>query len=166
MKRIRKIGKRKLVILLFISVIGVALAGMSLYISTPSGCLTCHEMRPFYDAWISSAHQDVDCHECHKAGTRFYIRDLIKHIQGVNVTEIEAEPPTSSSNQQCFTCHKSYLPNQPEEPSDISCLNCHDINHYKHIIEISGDYDCSTCHGDHTMNVKEETCKSCHSEVQ
>lgn len=156
-----KIGRRKFIILLFAVIIVTASAGSFAYVSTPRGCLTCHEMKPFYDTWKASAHQELECHKCHVQDIGAYIKVFIKHLQGVNASEIEAEPPISPSNQQCLACHKS-LPSHSEEPSDISCLSCHEIEHYEHIIKISDNYDCSTCHDDHTMTVDEETCESCH----
>lgn len=155
-----KMGRKKFIILLFVVVLAAS-AGSFAYIRTPTGCLTCHEMKPFYDDWKASAHQELDCHECHTEDIGTYIKDAIRHIQGVNASEIESEPPESPSNQMCLTCHKS-LPNRPKEPFEINCLSCHKIYHYEHIIEISGNYDCSTCHDDHTRIVKEETCTSCH----
>jgi hypothetical protein len=152
----------KLILLLFIVIVPVVSAVSFVYISTPNGCLTCHEMKTAYDTWKASTHQELDCHKCHIADINSYVNDFIKHLQSVNASEIEAEPPASPSNQQCLTCHVS-LPSQSDKPSDISCLSCHEINHYEHIIKIPGNYGCSTCHGDHMMTVKEETCNSCHS---
>jgi len=162
-----RIGRKKFVVLLFGVIVVATSAGSLAYLSTPDGCTTCHEMKPFYDAWKASAHQDVDCHKCHTADTplqavEILANDFIKHIGGVNVSEIEQEPPMSPANEVCLACHKS-LPSHSEKSTDITCLSCHDIAHYEHVIKIGENYDCSTCHEDHTMVVKESTCKSCHN---
>ncbi len=162
-----KIGKKKFILLLIGVIVVAGSAGSLAYMSTPEGCVTCHEMTPYYETWQASAHKDEDCHECHTAESplqiiEIFANDLIKHVQSVNASEIEQEPPMSPSNRVCLTCHES-LPDHPEEPSDLVCLSCHDINHYEHIAKISSRYDCSTCHDDHTMVVKEETCRSCHN---
>ena len=40
-------------------------AGAAEYTSRPSFCPTCHYMETFYQSWRSSAHNKVDCVECH-----------------------------------------------------------------------------------------------------
>ncbi|MBK8550119.1 MAG: NapC/NirT family cytochrome c [Ignavibacteria bacterium] len=35
------------------------------YTSRPSFCPTCHYMETFYQSWKTSAHNKVDCVECH-----------------------------------------------------------------------------------------------------
>ena len=35
------------------------------YTSRPSFCPTCHYMETFYQSWRTSAHNKVDCVECH-----------------------------------------------------------------------------------------------------
>jgi trimethylamine-N-oxide reductase cytochrome c-type subunit TorC len=159
-----EIGRKKFLIILIVVVLLVGSAGSYFYISTPTGCTTCHEMKPFYETWISSDHMEVDCHECHTADIGFYMNDMIKHLQGTDASEIEGNPPTSTSNQQCLVCHVDPLPEKKEGGSKIECFTCHEVSHYKHVLEIPGDYDCSTCHEDHTMIVLEETCRSCHDE--
>ncbi|MCK5557922.1 MAG: NapC/NirT family cytochrome c, partial [Candidatus Hydrogenedentes bacterium] len=32
---------------------------------SPKFCVTCHYMRPYYEAWRVSTHNDVSCVECH-----------------------------------------------------------------------------------------------------
>jgi hypothetical protein len=122
-------------------------------------------MAPFYEDWKASAHQDIDCHTCHEYGLDAKLASFIKHIQGVDASEIEQEPPGSPSDELCMTCHEG-LPTSSENIPDITCMNCHEVDHYKHILKISGDYDCSSCHTDHTLIVEEETCLSggCHGQ--
>lgn len=157
------VSKKKLIILSFVAIVLVGSAGLFTYIGTPNGCLLCHEMTPFYDTWEVSAHQEVDCHDCHhQSDIGSYINELVVHIQGVNASEIEIDSSTPLLNEQCIVCH-SNLTNKLETPSDISCFSCHDIAHYEHVVKITGDYDCSTCHDDHTMTVKEATCITCHN---
>ena len=45
--------------------LGIVAFIMVEYTATPEFCVTCHYMRPYYDAWKTSKHDHVPCVECH-----------------------------------------------------------------------------------------------------
>jgi hypothetical protein len=82
-----KVPRKRHILLLVVVALTASLVGSYSYISTPTGCTTCHEMAPFYEDWKASAHQDIDCHTCHEYGLDAKLASFIKHIQGVDASE-------------------------------------------------------------------------------
>lgn len=151
-----KITKKTIVVVLVVvvGVLGVAGAAMSSYTHKPESCGTmCHEMQPFYDSLVVSAHGQagvMDCHECHRP-EGLPIGHGIAHVKGISASEIEDEIPESPKSEWCMECHKSYP-----------------AGHEEHIMwmdqkfpEYSG-YECIVCHDDHRITVRAESCTICH----
>ncbi|MHC1635276.1 MAG: hypothetical protein ACXQTS_01455 [Candidatus Methanospirareceae archaeon] len=180
-----------LVIVVTIAVIlGVAMMpAIEHEMTKPEGCRNCHEMIPYYDSLQVSAHKGMDCHECHRyyiPKMFLYMGHALHHLQflqksakeGISLEElakeIEDKPPASPKNEYCMECHGrggAPIPADKVSSHDISCFECHyQTSHTGHEIskykgyespDYSG-YECVACHDDHIMEVKEETCKSCH----
>jgi len=146
-----------LVVLVTVGVIGGAAVMMPIMMEEmhkPESCSKmCHEMQPFYDSLVVSAHGRagvMDCHECHRP-EGLPIGHGIAHIKGIVASEIEDEIPEAPKNEYCMECHEQY----PE-------------GHKEHITwmgqrfpEYSG-YECIICHDDHRITVKPESCIICH----
>ena len=158
----------------------------------PESCgANCHEMQPFYDSLMVTSHAEVDCHDCHKPHKPemfLYIGEALHHVEGMaegmtegksldetyaNMAEqVENEPPASPKNEYCMECHSEHKkPTEKIADTTISCFKCHGtIEHTAHKIGEyksyeSPDYtgfECAACHNDHDMDVKENTCWTCH----
>jgi nitrate/TMAO reductase-like tetraheme cytochrome c subunit len=159
----------KLVCLALIVLFSGCSLGMLQYTHNPRFCLSCHVMKPYYDAWASSSHNKVSCVECH------YQPGLKYELQG----KIDA------LNQVVAYWTGRYDTKFYAEISDESCLRsgCHDKRLIEGPIEFkrgikfdhAGHYGkpmrgiqlrCTSCHsqivqGNH-MAVTEETCFLCH----
>src|SRR6266545_3885262 len=60
-------GYRRFFLFFGIYILGflVLTAAAAEYTSRPGFCPTCHYMESFYQSWRTSAHNKVDCVECH-----------------------------------------------------------------------------------------------------
>jgi len=136
---------------------------------SPRFCLSCHIMKPYYDAWAESSHKDVNCLECH------YPPTLGGHIS--------SKFRAISQVVQYFTA--SYGTRLWAEIPDEACLRegCHDtrllsgkvtfkegiaFDHAFHLGEMrrGKKLRCTSCHsqiviGTH-IEVTESVCFTCH----
>ncbi|HDN68475.1 MAG TPA: hypothetical protein ENG23_02705 [Methanomicrobia archaeon] len=194
-----------LVVVVTLGVVVGAVAGVTVVMPKmmeemhkPEACAeNCHEMVPYYDSLQESAHEGVDCHECHKPhGPEIFMvmGHALHHAEGMVVgmtegksseeifeemaEEIEEKPPASPKREICEECHKpgggegeARAASEQIADPEISCFKCHSsILHEAHPIgEYSayespdyGEFSCVACHNDHDVNVKEETCGTCH----
>ena len=151
-----------LVVLLLLS------GGFVYYTSLPRFCPTCHIMRPYFESWKISSHNEVSCTECHYTpGLR---NEILAKFEGLSMTV------------QYLTGTHGPLP--WAEVEDASCLRsgCHEtrllegkvdfigvtFNHRPHLTEIrrGKTLKCASCHsqivqGLH-ITVTESTCFLCH----
>jgi len=106
----------------------------------------CHIMRPYYDSWSKSAHNDVRCVECH------YEPGLIGHIKGkINGLTQFFSYETSS---------EGYPGQLYAKVSDENCLICHEKRIFSSDINFNG---INFTHSDHPISL---TCITCHSDVK
>ena len=152
------ITKKMVVVGLVVVVIVLAVAGaaMSSYMHKPESCSKmCHEMQPFYDSLEVSTHGTagvMDCHYCHRPEGA-PIGHGIEHIKGIEASEIEDEIPEAPKSEFCLECHGGAK--YPEGHKEhISWMG-------ERFPEYSG-YECITCHDDHKLTVRPETCTICH----
>jgi len=119
-------------------VVGLALLFVSVAIATdrPEFCPTCHEMRPFYDAWRTSPHNEVWCIDCHidqGIPARFAhkwiaLREVRAHLAGD--TAFPRPAPPEIPDARCVRCHKD-VPETTDGFSHAdhaekgSCAQCH-----------------------------------------
>ncbi|VVB86849.1 Class III cytochrome C family protein [uncultured archaeon] len=123
----------------------------------------CHIMRPYYDSWSESAHNNVRCIECH------YEPGLIGHLKGkINgLTQFFSYETTNSekytgqlsakvTDENCLACHEKRI------FSSDNNFNGVNFTHSNHPIELS----CITCHSDvkHAPTIK-AICSSCHESM-
>ena len=57
--RLVQVSMAGLLLLIIVTVIAVHLT------EQPTFCKTCHNMRPYYQAWKTSKHNNVECVKCH-----------------------------------------------------------------------------------------------------
>ncbi len=109
----------------------------------------CHIMRPYYDSWSTSSHNDVPCVDCH------YKPGLIGHIEGkINGLMQFYQYETSSED---------YSGELFAKVSDENCLACHEKRIFSSNVSFNG---INFSHSDHLLEPKrgiQLTCTSCHS---
>lgn len=117
------------------------LAAMATSVATDrsSFCPTCHEMRPYHDAWADGSHKDTDCVQC--------------HVDSGFVARIASKPIVLKEVWSHFTGDTSFPRQVPARVPDSRCTPCHEqvvvkgapgaFDHKIH--ETYGD--CQYCHG-------------------
>lgn len=92
----------------------VLLASVGVYrvTASPSFCNSCHEMRPYRDAWAAGTHDQVPCAKCHVApGIGAQVRDKFETLREV-VVHTTGDPKFPSratrpvSSRRCLRCHR------------------------------------------------------------
>ena len=127
---------------ILLGLVGVASASVPAFKASeaPAFCNTCHEMKPYYEAWQTGAHKTVDCVDCHvDPGTVDHVthkvtaaKELLVHVTG--------DPKFPGGNAKV-----------PDE----RCLKCHgDIGTKKTASGFS-----------HARHMKQAACVACHRGV-
>lgn len=110
----------------------------------PSFCNGCHEIKPYYDSWVTSTHADVNCLTCHvEQGLGSAVRmrvDAVQHAFAHLFAGKTIGKPgpalVSRSGKTCLTCHIA--------ERDITPSGDLIISHPKHLV-LKG-ISCSDCH--------------------
>jgi nitrate/TMAO reductase-like tetraheme cytochrome c subunit len=143
--------------------------GMLQYTHNPRFCITCHIMKPYYQAWATSSHNKVSCVECHyQPGLKYEIRgkldalnQVVAYLTGSYNTKFYAEIDDASCMRQ--GCHTTRLIEGPIEfKRGIKFDHAQHYGHKQRGIQLR----CTSCHsqivqGNH-MAVTEFTCFLCH----
>ncbi|MFQ6082643.1 MAG: cytochrome c3 family protein [Candidatus Aminicenantia bacterium] len=138
---------RKTFIILFLIVLGIFIAGNLLFFGIshfPKSCTTCHFMKPYFDQWKASSHNQATCLKCHPYKIPFITVATIKY----------------------FT--KTYNPRPHANVKDKTCLKggCHDKRLIESRASLKGGivFD----HNQHwgiKKRGKELRCTSCHYQI-
>ncbi len=165
-------GWRRFLLLtgIYIGLFLVLLAISAEYTSRPSFCPTCHYMETFYQSWRTSAHNKVDCVECHFepgiSGTiRGKLNGLVQIVNYVSLSYKKRKPWAEIPDNTCARsgCHeKQALQDTTYEFKGIQ------FNHKHHLQELKRGktLKCTSCHsqivqGTH-IEVTSSTCFNCH----
>ena len=140
------------------------------YTSRPSFCPTCHYMESFYQSWKTSAHNKVDCVECHfepgLTGTiKGKLNGLVQIVSYVSLTYKKRKPVAEIPDNTCARagCHeKQSLSDSTYDFKGISFSHKHHLEEQKR----GKNLKCVSCHsqivqGTH-MEVTFSTCTNCH----
>ncbi|MBE0478974.1 NapC/NirT family cytochrome c [Candidatus Aerophobetes bacterium] len=103
------ISKKTLILIAVpIVIVILAVAGMEITSKT-SFCITCHNMKVYYETLQTSSHQDVDCVTCHIApGWDNYMRAKLKGLSEVavyTIGEAPLVPHARVEDASCLRCH-------------------------------------------------------------
>lgn len=172
------ISEHKLPILISLIVIllGMTIVTQKLLDITenPAFCgRNCHIMRPYYDSWSTSAHNNVKCVECH------YDPGLIGHIKGkingllqmysyeTTTEEMSGILYAKVSDDNCLVCHEKRI-----YSSNVS-YNGINFSHKEHLLEKKRGIllACTSCHSMIVIGMKEHqsvtdpSCTQCHPNV-
>jgi hypothetical protein len=183
-------AKRVLKVLVFVPLVGAVLgyAGLE-YTAQPRFCVMCHYMRPFYEAWKTSGHNQVPCIQCHiPPGAKGFIRhkfaasvQLVKYV----TRQYGTRPWTEVEDASCLRegCHETRLlagkvqfggvefDHGPHLTSfrrvtRLRCTSCHaQIVQGTHMTVTAGA--CFLCHFKNAQEVPEMAdCRLCHKEIR
>ena len=139
--------------------------------ATPRQCASCHEMRPYYDSWLTSSHRAAvpSCVTCHAkpgllnfVGFEFGLYPMaLAHFAGAQVSTTTANTPSveSCTRQGCHSLNR-----EVSNSGDIK------INHRLHVTTAS--IACPTCHpgavhagvGGRLKLPPMKLCKQCHAD--
>ena len=168
-RRLMALGARKLVLLVAAAVIVTIVAASTLIkaTSTPGFCVSCHVMRPYFEAWETSTHNFIECTVCH----------VPPGIQGTIEHKFQALSMVANYMTGLYKRSKPWA-----EVDDAACLQCHEtrllkgvenykgvvFDHEPHLTQPRRDRQlrCTSCHaqivqGEH-ISVTETTCFLCH----
>lgn len=155
---------------LAVAILLVAAAAVFVRVSeSPRFCISCHIMRPYYDAWAESSHNDVNCLECHYPPTlgghiasKFRaISQVVQYFTGSFGTRLWAEIP----DEACLRggCHDTRLLS-----GRVTFKEGIAFDHAFHLGEMRRGkrLRCTSCHsqivvGTH-IEVTESVCFACH----
>lgn len=146
------------------------LAGSAEYTSRPAFCPTCHYMETFYQSWRTSAHNKIDCVECHFepgiSGTvRGKLNGLVQIVNYVSLSYKKRKPWAEIPDNTCARsgCHE-------KQALQDTLYNFKGVkfSHKNHLRELrrGKTLKCTSCHsqvvqGSH-IEVTETTCFTCH----
>jgi hypothetical protein len=162
--RFSKIAVTTLLLLL------ILLAASAEYTSRPSFCPTCHYMETFYQSWRTSAHNKVDCVECHfEPGISGTIRGKLNGlVQIVNYVSLSYKKRTPWAEIPDNTCARSGCHEKQAFQDSTYDFRGIKFSHKHHLQELKRGktLKCTSCHsqivqGSH-IEVTESTCFNCH----
>jgi nitrate/TMAO reductase-like tetraheme cytochrome c subunit len=142
--------------LLPVGILGVILAavgtvGVVEFSSSPTFCQTCHNMKPYYESWKHSSHNEVSCIECH----------IAPGIKGEAMGKIQA------LNQLVKYVTRTYGLKPWAEVEDASCMRsgCHSERKVEGLVDFNGVQFDHTEHLGELRREKQLRCTSCHSQI-
>lgn len=137
--RRRRLSRRAIAIWVAVGVLAVlALSGFAAFSETSVFCATCHEMRPYYDAWKQGKHAGkAECVDCH------IDRGIVAHI---------AHKPSELVELWDHFFADSRFPNYSVDVADSRCIACHTNIQPKTASRFS-----------HALHQSKAHCKECHA---
>ncbi len=159
-------GRLIIAILLLIILVGGASVAYHVHDFTennPKFCVSCHLMQEAYDAWETSVHNQINCHDCHYATPREQNRMLVMTL----LQRPEAVEPRHGKIivpwKYCYKCHW-----ETDERYSAAPNIAKSRGHAKHVF--TEQIECSQCHayikedkeGLHHFVPSERFCLKCH----
>lgn len=72
-----------------------------------AGCARCHEIAFNYDVWQHSAHQKINCTDCHASSLQTNLRRVVAHVRGDVPTQVHLRgEDVYAMLPQCRKCHQ------------------------------------------------------------
>ncbi len=153
-------GKIIIAVLLLVIIVGGGVVAFKFYDFTqnnPKFCISCHLMKPAYDAWQKSEHTGINCHECHHLSIPEQNKLLITFV----LHRPKSVPPRHGKVivpwKYCVECHWEKSEKYPKAKK-INNSMMHAKHYFMEKIE------CSKCHGYvvHKFTPEERFCLRCH----
>jgi hypothetical protein len=160
-----------IILVVMLSAVVVVSEKMLEITENPAFCgKNCHIMRPYYDSWRTSSHNDVRCVDCH------YEPGLIGHIKGkinglmqfysyeTTVDEYSGQLYAKVMDKNCLGCHEKRI-----FSSGIDYMGVN-FSHKNHLLESKRGISltCTSCHSMLVIGMKEHqsvtdpSCMQCH----
>jgi len=170
-KDLLKTKRWKILLIIGIPVfIGVVVVASFEITSTPEFCSTCHNMKPYYESWKTSSHNEVNCIKCHSdPGIVPYLKTKANGLVEV-VIYLSGNLPTSYqtevSDESCLRegCHSQEELKEEKVDFEKGIY----FEHEKHLQTLRDDFRlrCTSCHSQivqsEHISVAKSTCFSCH----
>ncbi len=153
-------GKIIIAVLLLLIIIGGGLVAFKFYDFTqnnPKFCISCHLMKPAYDAWEKSVHGEINCHECHHLSLIEQNQLLITFVLHRPKTVPPRHGKVIVPAEVCSKCHWEENEKFPEAKK-VNDSRIHAKHYYMEKIE------CTKCHGYivHEFKPEGRFCLRCH----
>jgi hypothetical protein len=162
---------------LFIGLTLLALYIPTVYLSSARSCLQCHSKYDNHDYLLETAHQNVDCRDCHlKMGISGRLESFFALMGKVTLINFTNRPPARFSccvsSNNCLACHRyvlyetvnsNYIKVSHRELFSMykDCLTCHDFSQEKNpYFSLLIMKKCQQCHDGVRVSAKCETCHS------
>ena len=147
----------------------VLFTGLFFYSMSPSFCNSCHIMRPYYQAWKTSKHNQVDCVTCHMPpqprAAMWAKFQSINHVVQLVTRKYSSKPYAQIEDASCLRsgCHSTNI-----LAGKITFKKGILFDHKFHLGDLrrGKQLRCTSCHsqivvGTH-IEVTESTCYLCH----
>ncbi|TET64002.1 hypothetical protein E3J48_01695 [Candidatus Aerophobetes bacterium] len=153
-----------LVIVLVIMIVGLEVT------TSPKFCSTCHNMKPYYESWKTSSHNEVNCIKCHaEPGIIPYLKTKANGLVEVAIYlsgNLPTRYDTEVSDKTCLRedCHTQAKLKQEK----VDFKKGIPFEHETHLQTLRGEFRlrCTSCHSQivqsEHMSVAESTCFTCH----
>ncbi|MDO8518625.1 MAG: cytochrome c3 family protein [Deltaproteobacteria bacterium] len=161
-----------LLVAFFVLIGGLSTIGYRYVQHDPRFCTSCHIMEDPYEKWSESPHHLVDCHSCHKQGTKEKLWQVWFYVTQ-RPDEVVHHPELD--HKVCAQCHLSKDEHWKQigetaghkihfEKAGIDCLACHMGGVHEFLRPIDS---CVTCHADKAEGPGKKMafahCTDCHN---
>ncbi len=154
--------KAKIIIavLVLVSIAGAGYTSFRLYDFTqnnPNFCVSCHLMKPAFETWEASVHQEINCHECHQLEVEELNQLLVSFVFRRPTEVPDRHGKIIVPWKNCIKCHWEQDEKFPEA-TQINKSRMHAKHYFMEQVE------CSKCHGYKTHEFVPEArfCVKCH----
>lgn len=166
--RTRK-GKILIVTGILVAILVVSFVGFEVT-SLPIFCSTCHNMKPYYESWKVSSHNEVNCIKCHSdPGLVPYLKTKANGLVEVGIYlsgNLPTNYQTEVSDESCLRegCHSQ----EKLKEEKVDFRKGISFEHETHLETLKGQFRlrCTSCHSqivqDEHISVATSTCFSCH----
>ncbi len=174
-------GKIIIAVLLLGIFSGIGYASFRFYDFTqnnPNFCVSCHLMKPAFETWEASVHQQINCHECHHLAVDEMNQLLISFVFHRPTEVPDRHGKIIVPWKYCIECHwqineqypnathinKSRLHAKHYFMEQIECSKCHGYITHEFVPEARF---CIKCHQGkvvHGMGMEEIACLNCHTD--
>lgn len=165
------ISKKMIITIVVIIVVLVLIIGGIEFTSQTSFCVTCHNMKVYYETLKTSSHQEVDCIKCHiPPGLSNYIKTKLKGLSEVVVYTIGRPPLIYHAEVEDTSCLRKGCHSKDELLSNpVSFEKGITFQHSTHLRPVKNiQLVCTSCHSqivhDRQVTVTSSTCFTCHFE--
>ena len=180
-------GRIIIAVLSLVIIVGGGVIAFKFYDFTqnnPKFCVSCHLMKPAYDAWKKSKHAGINCHECHHLTIPEQNKLLVTFVLHRPKSVPQRHGKVIVPWKYCIKCHWDKDKRYPNAPlinsspghakhyfmEQIECAKCHGYITHKFVAaarfclrchqgkEVHGagmqKLACLNCHTDRTQNLK------------